>query len=93
MDDPVMIGSGVTYNRRSIEHEFKICKNRAEEDKEMDMDDYDYDSYFVCPLTRQIVDPKIMIPNKRILAAIEAFKAANPWAEDYDPFNASMGRR
>ena len=52
MDDPVMIGSGVTYNRRSIEHEFKMCKNRAEEDKEMDMDDYDYDSYFVCPLTR-----------------------------------------
>ena len=59
----------------------------------MEDSDYDYDSYFKCPETQQKVDPKIMIPNKRILAATLAFKAANPWAEDYDPFNASRGKR
>lgn len=52
MDDPVMIGSGVTFDRASIEHWFKICETRAEEaHHDLEDSDYDYDSYFKCPET------------------------------------------
>lgn len=37
------------------------------------------------PLTREEVDPDILIPNKNIKHAIQEFLAANPWAFEYIP--------
>ena len=51
MDDPVMISSGVTFDRTNIEQWFKICETRAEEDHDVEDSDYNYDSYFKCPET------------------------------------------
>mmetsp|Transcript_29609 Transcript_29609/g.39383 ORF Transcript_29609/g.39383 Transcript_29609/m.39383 type:complete len:95 (+) Transcript_29609:1008-1292(+) len=83
MDDPVLIGSGVTYERAIIEREFEIKRSRLETKREES--DFDESTYFRCPLTSQPVNPDVIIPNKRIKKATEDFIEKNPWAYDFDP--------
>mmetsp|Transcript_29968 Transcript_29968/g.39828 ORF Transcript_29968/g.39828 Transcript_29968/m.39828 type:complete len:98 (+) Transcript_29968:864-1157(+) len=86
MLDPVIIESGQTYQRCIIKRHFEICEYQAERHKEAcDEDEYDRASYFRCPLTQKMVDPRKIIPNRRIKLAVEDFLRKNPWAYDFNP--------
>lgn len=61
MDDPVIIQSGFTYERKMIELHFE--KNGT------------FD-----PVTRDEVDPSIMISNIYLKKAADDFLTKNPWA-------------
>ena len=87
MRDPVMLTSGRTYEREAIETYFRLQEARievaqAEADSE---EEFDPASLFVCPVSMQKVNPKILIPNKRISQATEAFLEQNPWAYNFNP--------
>ena len=87
MRDPVMLTSGRTYEREAIETYFRLQEARievAQAEAESD-EEFDPTSLFLCPVSMQKVDPKILIPNKRICQATEAFLEQNPWAYNFDP--------
>lgn len=66
MENPVILESGFTYEKREILRHFQYNGN-------------------IDPLTREEVDPRVLIPNKNIKQAIQDFLASNPWAFEYIP--------
>ena len=48
-------------------------------------DEETYANHFKCPITAKVVDPNVMIFNKRIKQATEEFLQKNPWASNFDP--------
>eukprot|EP00353_Schmidingerella_taraikaensis_P000365 CAMPEP_0185596842 /NCGR_PEP_ID=MMETSP0434-20130131/80988_1 /TAXON_ID=626734 ORGANISM="Favella taraikaensis, Strain Fe Narragansett Bay" /NCGR_SAMPLE_ID=MMETSP0434 /ASSEMBLY_ACC=CAM_ASM_000379 /LENGTH=86 /DNA_ID=CAMNT_0028225405 /DNA_START=2271 /DNA_END=2531 /DNA_ORIENTATION=- len=40
---------------------------------------------YVCPLSMQVVDPQVLIPNRRLKAWSTIFINDNPWAYEYEP--------
>lgn len=66
MNDPVIIQSGFTYEKKMIDLHFQ--KNGP------------FD-----PITREQVDPKIMITNIYLKKAADDFLVNNPWAYQYIP--------
>ena len=85
MEDPVMLQSGVTFNREEIEAHFRLQRERFERLTEEPDSDFDEANFFKCPVTMGTVDPAILIENKRIKDACGAFLDANPWAFEFDP--------
>ena len=66
MEQPVILQSGFTYEKKEILRHFRFNGNND-------------------PLTRQEVDPTVLIPNKNIKQAIQDFLGSNPWAFEYIP--------
>lgn len=66
MQEPVIIQSGFTYEKKAIIQHFQIngCTD---------------------PITRQQVDPHVMIPNHYLKQASEYFIEKNPWSFMYIP--------
>ena len=48
-------------------------RKRAERAREVDRDNYDENSYFLCPVINIRVDPEFFINNTRIKEAVEKF--------------------
>ena len=71
MEDPVIIESGRTFDRSSINALFESLKSAGQP--------------CFCPVTMVQVDPEIMIDNKNLKNEIERYYEENPWAFEYDP--------
>lgn len=83
--DPVMLTSGITYDNKFISQHFKQKKNQAQREKvELDVEEYDYDSYFKCPKTQIEVDPNVLLTDRRIKQAVLDFLDKNPWAYEFN---------
>ena len=88
MKEPVLIESGMTYEKSMIQQCFKLQAAQADIDKKELGDEFDEssrESYIKCPATYKVVKPSMLIPNKRIKQATEVFMAKNKWAIDFDP--------
>ena len=88
MKEPVMIESGMTYEKAMIEQCFHFQEQQYELDRQEEQAAYDAEkalSYIKCPATSMVVRKEVMIYNKRIKLATEDFMARNPWALDFDP--------
>ena len=85
MEDPVMIQSGMTYNRTEIERYLQLQQQSYQERLDEDDDDFDKENFYKCPITYSVIDPAVRIPNKRIKDACDAFLDANPWSFEFDP--------
>ena len=82
--DPVMLTSGQTYEASAIKQHMANMKKQADAEKlEIDESEYDFYSYFLCPITRQRVDPELFIENTRIKEAAEKFLQENDWAFEF----------
>ena len=82
--EPAMLTSGRTYEQDSIEKYLKRQRYIMEQEKEeLDSEEFDDDSYFLCPVSRQKVKDDVIIPNKRTKLAAEAFVKANVWAFEF----------
>ena len=65
MKEPVMISSGVTYDKQSIVRYFEQKRRTADPDDS----NFDEESHFLCPVTNLSVEPDKIMANKRIAAA------------------------
>ena len=52
---------------------------------ESDSDIDDEASYIRCPVSLQVIDQDMIVPNKMLKRAIEVFIEQNPWAFRFDP--------
>ena len=82
MQRPVLIQSGLTFERSVIEDYFK--EKEKERDQARDDSSFDEASFFRCPITQLRVDPSVMIENSRIREATWDFVEKNPWAYNFD---------
>ena len=80
--DPVMIESGMTYEKSAIERHFKICAERAQEAQEEEESDFSESHFYICPFKREQVNPEIIQQNKRIKDAVDEFREDHPDAEN-----------
>mmetsp|Transcript_12935 Transcript_12935/g.17419 ORF Transcript_12935/g.17419 Transcript_12935/m.17419 type:complete len:132 (-) Transcript_12935:72-467(-) len=88
MTDPVTITSGVTYERIQIMQNFDLRKEHIEKVQKANDSDPDEpinNRSYVCPLSMQVVDPQVLIPNRRLKAWSTIFINDNPWAYEYEP--------
>ena len=88
MHEPMLIQSGMTFEREVIERYFKVQRDRYQQQLDEygdESDDVDKNDYFKCPITQKPVDPDVLIPNKRIQKATQEFLELNPWGYDFDP--------
>mmetsp|Transcript_44181 Transcript_44181/g.58649 ORF Transcript_44181/g.58649 Transcript_44181/m.58649 type:complete len:96 (+) Transcript_44181:598-885(+) len=83
MRDPVILTSGMTFERHIVEQFIRLEKEKLERFK--GDDEFDPASLFRCPITSKVFNPDRIIPNKRIKRACTDFRLKNFWAFEYDP--------
>jgi len=66
--------------RQNAEKKLQEIDSDLEEEKNFKAEDF-----YVCPVSRQKVNPDIKIINKGIYEATEKFVDQNPWAYQFDP--------
>ena len=82
--DPVMLISGQTYEYSAIKQHMDNMTKQADAEKlEISENEYDRGSYFLCPITRQRIDPNVFIKNTKIKLAAEKFLQENDWAYEF----------
>ena len=93
MKNPVLIESGMTYEREAIERYMEVQAENAEVERQQAGDEFtedEYRNFFRCPVTqkplRLLEGGKIwMAPNRKLKAATDNFLERNPWAFEFDP--------
>ena len=86
MSDPVMLSSGITYERSAVEELFRYRREAAKKALDGHESDCSEGEFFKCPVTQKRVDPNFILENKRIKQAVEDFVDKKPWAFEFDPF-------
>mmetsp|Transcript_8463 Transcript_8463/g.11654 ORF Transcript_8463/g.11654 Transcript_8463/m.11654 type:complete len:181 (-) Transcript_8463:33-575(-) len=93
MLDPVLIESGISYDRESILSYFHAKKEEAVRRLERMADngeEFDEANFFKCPVSMKVVrmsghKPTFCLTNKRLKQAVEHFLEHSPWAYEYNP--------
>ena len=85
MSDPVMISSGITYERSAVEKLFTIQREAANKANDGFESDHSEGNFFKCPVTQKRVDHSFIRENKRIKQAVKDFIDKNPWAFEFNP--------
>ena len=85
MKDPVMLTSGLTFDRVNIEQYLNYKRDELVIKLKEDDDEFDQGRHFICPVTSKVINPDRLIPNARIKKACTEFLKKNPWAHEFDP--------
>ena len=84
--DPVMLKSCMTYDKEMLNEHFQMKEDQAQREKEeLSDDENDYDSYFKCTVTQMNVDPKVLLPVRRIKEAALDYLDKHPWTYELNP--------
>ena len=88
MLQPAMISNGQTFEKDLIQEYFENLRQELEQKRQEMGDEFDTDSFFVCPVSGDAVEPNSLQDNEQVKQATQEFLQSNPWAVQYDPCRA-----